>query len=78
MTGTDLYNMTGTDWYKRTHKSVPVIFEPFCISAPPTDVSNAGSTVTRNATPSARSYVKTLSRIYVMVCGNQSYIAYSC
>ena len=24
-------NMTGTDLYKRTHKSVPVIFEPPCI-----------------------------------------------
>ena len=24
-------NMTGTDFYKRTHKSVPVIFEPPCI-----------------------------------------------
>ena len=23
-------NMTGTDLYKRTHKSVPVIFEPPC------------------------------------------------
>jgi len=23
--------MTGTDLYKRTHKSVPVIFEPPCI-----------------------------------------------
>ena len=23
--------MTGTDLYKRTHKSVPVIFEPSCI-----------------------------------------------
>ena len=26
-------NMTGTDLYKRTHKSVPVIFEPPCILA---------------------------------------------
>ena len=25
--------MTGTDLYKRTHKSVPVIFEPPCIWA---------------------------------------------
>jgi len=25
-------NMTGTDLYKRTHKSVPVIFEPPCIN----------------------------------------------
>jgi len=25
--------MTGTDLYKRTHKSVPVIFEPPCISS---------------------------------------------
>ena len=24
-------NMTGTDLYKRTHKSVPVIFEPPCM-----------------------------------------------
>ena len=24
--------MTGTDLYKRTHKSVPVIFEPPCIN----------------------------------------------
>jgi len=24
-------NMTGTDLYKRTHKSVPVIYEPPCI-----------------------------------------------
>jgi len=24
-------NMTGTDLYKHTHKSVPVIFEPPCI-----------------------------------------------
>ena len=26
-------NMTGTDLYKRTHKSVPVIFEPPCTLA---------------------------------------------
>jgi len=25
-------NMTGTDLYKHTHKSVPLIFEPPCIS----------------------------------------------
>ena len=28
-------NMTGTDLYKRTHESVPVIFEPPCIFAKP-------------------------------------------
>jgi len=27
--------MTGTDLHKRTHKSVPVIFEPPCINTSP-------------------------------------------
>ena len=36
-------NMTGTDLYKRTHKSVPVIFEPPCIIKCPTRCNNMQS-----------------------------------